>query len=108
MSEKMILIPYSEYQELTNRPEDYKAIKVLEQEPILDKIRAEIEQSYCAVNNDYDHGRNYGLYIATQIIDKYKAEKSCRNCKYDNNDVYGYCCECFLKIQDHYERKNKE
>ena len=43
-------------------------------EPILDKIKTEIEQSYCTPNNDYDHGRNYGLYMATQIIDKYKAE----------------------------------
>lgn len=40
----------------------------------IDKIRAEIEQSYCTVNNDYDHERNYGLYMATQIIDKYKPE----------------------------------
>ena len=31
---------------------------------VLDKIRAEIEQGYCVVNNDYDHGRNYGLYMA--------------------------------------------
>ena len=50
------------------------AIKALEQEPVLDKIRAEIEQGYCEVNNDYDQGRNYGLYMATQIIDKYKTE----------------------------------
>jgi hypothetical protein len=39
---------------------------------VLDRIKAEIEQSYCTVNNDYDRGRNYGLYMATQIIDKYK------------------------------------
>ena len=39
---------------------------------VLDKIRAEIEQGYCPVNNDYDCGRNCGLYMATQIIDKYK------------------------------------
>ncbi len=45
-----------------------------DQEPILDKVRAEIKQGYCEVNNDYDRGRNYGLYMATQIIDKYKAE----------------------------------
>ena len=50
------------------------AVETLEQEPILDKIRAEIEKCYCTVTNDYDHGRNYGLYMATQIIDKYKAE----------------------------------
>ncbi|MBO7734249.1 MAG: hypothetical protein J6S67_16915 [Methanobrevibacter sp.] len=43
---------------------------------VLDKIRAEIEQAYCKVTNDYDHGRNYGLYMAIQIIDKYKAEGS--------------------------------
>ena len=52
----------------------YLPFKPLEQEPILDKIRAEIEQGYCEVNNDYDQGRNYGLYMATQIIDKYKTE----------------------------------
>lgn len=46
-----------------------------EQEPILDKVRAEIEQGYCEVNNDYDRGRNYGLHMATQIIDKYKEEQ---------------------------------
>ena len=51
-----------------------KIIKALKQEPILDKIKAKIEQSCCTPNNDYDHGRNYGLYMATQIIDKYKVE----------------------------------
>ena len=41
---------------------------------VLDKIRAEIEQGYCEVEDDYDRGRNMGLYIAMQIIDHYKAE----------------------------------
>ena len=41
---------------------------------VLDKIRAEIEQGYCKVEDDYDRGRNMGLYIAMQIIDHYKAE----------------------------------
>ena len=50
------------------------AVEALEQEPLLDKIKAEIEKCYCTVTNDYDHGRNYGLYMATQIIDKYKEE----------------------------------
>ena len=36
-------------------------------EPILDKIRAEID-SHCSENRD----RNDGLYIAMKIIDKYK------------------------------------
>lgn len=39
---------------------------------ILDKIKSEIKQASCKIENDYDHGRNYGLYIATQIIDEYK------------------------------------
>ena len=41
---------------------------------VLGKIRAEIEQSYCKVENDYDQGRNYGLYMSMHILDKYKAE----------------------------------
>jgi hypothetical protein len=41
---------------------------------VLDKIRAEIEKGYCEVDDAYDQGRNYGLYIATQIIDKYRKE----------------------------------
>ena len=48
--------------------------RLKEQEPVLDNIKEEIEQSYCTVNNDYDRGRNYGLYMATMIIDKCKAE----------------------------------
>ena len=35
----------------------------------LDDVKADIKQGYCTVNNDYDQGRNYGLYIATQILD---------------------------------------
>lgn len=50
------------------------AIKLLKREAIIDKIKTEIGQGYCVVNNDYDQGRNYGLYMATQIIDKYKIE----------------------------------
>ena len=41
---------------------------------VLGEIRAEIKQAYCKVTDDYDAGRNYGLYMATQIIDKHKAE----------------------------------
>lgn len=40
------------------------------QEPILDKIRAEID-SHCSDNRD----RNDGLYIAMKIIDRYIAIK---------------------------------
>ena len=35
----------------------------------LDDVKTKIKQGYCTVNNDYDKGRNYGLYIATQILD---------------------------------------
>ena len=49
-------------------------IKDLEQEPILDKIRAEIleehENAYAREDND----TAYGLSVALEIIDKYKAE----------------------------------
>ena len=53
------------------------AIKALEQEPILDKIRAEIES--CREDEephlcDYRYHRNEGLDKALDIIDKYNAE----------------------------------
>lgn len=52
---------------------------------VLNKIRAEIEQGYCEVYDYYDQGRNYGLYIATQIIDKYIKENENKrmNVSYD-------------------------
>ena len=60
------------------------AIKALEQEPILDKIIAEIESCREDVEPhlcDYKYHRNDGLDIALDIIDKYKAERS----NYDTN-----------------------
>ena len=63
------------------------AIKALEQEPILDKIRAEIETKYgqcdiCEYFEDYDYEENDiseyrpigNIADILQIIDKYKAE----------------------------------
>ena len=52
------------------------AIKALEQEDVLDKIRAEIEQKqyYFMDDKDYDEGIRFGLMSAYQIVDKYKAE----------------------------------
>ena len=41
---------------------------------VLDEIRSEIKQAYCDITNDYDRGRNYGLHMAVQIIDKYRKE----------------------------------
>lgn len=46
----------------------FEIIKDLEQEPVLDKIRSEID-SHCGDNRD----RNDGLYIAMRIIEKYQA-----------------------------------
>lgn len=55
------------------------AIKALEQEPILDKIKAEIEKEIIPRNSDqYDHEamwQNCGLRMALKVIDKYWAEK---------------------------------
>lgn len=52
------------------------AIKALEQEPILDKIRAEIDQKQYDFmdDKDYDEGIRFGLMLAYQIIDKYRKE----------------------------------
>ena len=49
------------------------AIKVMEQEPILDKIRAEIDKQYDRVH-PYNISCADGLEMALEIIDKYKAE----------------------------------
>ena len=49
------------------------AIKALEQENILDKIRAEIDEQYDRVH-PYDISCAEGLEMALGIIDKYKAE----------------------------------
>ena len=43
---------------------------------VLDKIRAEIDQKQYDFmdDKDYDEGIRFGLMLAYQIIDKYKAE----------------------------------
>ena len=59
----------------TERVEDAvnMAIKSLEQEPILDKIRAEIDEQYDKVY-PYNISCAEGLEMALGIIDKYKSE----------------------------------
>jgi mannitol/fructose-specific phosphotransferase system IIA component (Ntr-type) len=47
------------------------AIKALEQESVIDEIRAEIEQEY-KVESEHPYGE--GLRRALKIIDKYKGE----------------------------------
>ena len=52
--------------------EEHKLIlELLEQDSILDKIRAEIEQEY-KVESEHHYGQ--GLKRAIEILDKYKAE----------------------------------
>ena len=41
---------------------------------VLDKIIDMINEGRCVVENEYDKGRNYGLYMATQIINEYKTK----------------------------------
>jgi hypothetical protein len=41
---------------------------------VLDKIVDMIDEGRCVVENEYDKGRNYGLYIATQIINEYRTK----------------------------------
>ena len=51
-----------------------KVMDWLEQEPVLDKIRAEIEQTAKDYDKFADYRRVRGLWIALDIIDKYKGE----------------------------------
>ena len=55
------------------REAEEMAIKSLEQEPILDKVRAEIDEQYDRVH-PYNISCAEGLEMALEIIDKYKAE----------------------------------
>lgn len=50
------------------------AIKALEQESVLDKIRAEIEARLCDIVSDYTDGYRTAIQGVLAIIDKYKAE----------------------------------
>ena len=55
-------------------------IEPLEQEPILDKIRSEIEQEYnrlsaTRADETLEIGECLGLKMALKIVGKYKAEK---------------------------------
>ena len=50
-------------------------LETLEQEPILDKIRAEIEQRpYGVANDSVIQGMKYERIAILEILDKYKAE----------------------------------
>lgn len=60
-----------------------EGIKALEQEPILDKIRAEIDKARF-VNKDTRICKNAlasGLEVAMEIIDKYREESEDKECR---------------------------
>ena len=62
-------ITLGEYEEMT-KPLD----REIEQEPVLDKIRAEIEQNaYPIVHGVNNHELGMTLHGILQVIDKYKA-----------------------------------
>jgi len=74
---------------LQNHTDDYSeeshsammmAIKALEQEPVLDKIRAEIEARLCDVVSDYADGYRTAIQGVLIILDKYKAESEEQKC----------------------------
>lgn len=58
--------------------ESFKKMKPFTEEinSVLDEIRTEIEQKQYAfiLDRDFDEGVRFGLMLAYQIIDKYKAE----------------------------------
>ena len=56
------------------------AIKALEQEPILDKVRAEIVEMRSK--------QNVGVLECLDIIDKYRGEVDCRECKAEYECYY--------------------
>lgn len=56
------------------------AIKALEQEHVLDNIRAEIEHTAKDYDKFDDYRRVHGLWIALKIIDKYEAESEDKEC----------------------------
>lgn len=64
-----------EYEEFLDIP-----LKALEQEPVLDKIRAEIERNaYPIVSGVNKIEQGMTLYEILQVIDKYKTESEVNN-----------------------------
>ena len=57
---------------------------------VLDKIRAEIEQNaYPIVHGFNNHEKGMTLYGILKVIDKYRGESDCRECKAEHD-----CYEC--------------
>lgn len=46
---------------------------------VLDEIIDIIDEGRCVVENEYDKGRNWGLYMATEIINEYRTKDTKHN-----------------------------
>jgi len=75
---KSDIYKYADFQDNPNEDEFWEAfdmaIKALEQESVLDKIRAEIEEIHLIGYATIDGKREIASRAVMQIIDKYKAE----------------------------------
>lgn len=99
------------------RKKDYERLcKALDNEGVLDKIKAEIEQVKAVMNEEIvDHNRkdliNFvnGLNQSLNIIDKYKADTkyavkivahgNCMNCGKELTEGIFFCKECMKKAE---------
>lgn len=71
LREHLEMPKYSQEQEIYEKAYKEGYDKGLE---VLDEIIDMIDEGRCVVENEYDKGRNYGLYIATEIINKYRTK----------------------------------
>ena len=71
LRENLMTPKHSQEQEIYERAYKEGYDKGLE---VLDEIIDMIDEGRCVVNNEYDRGRNYGLYIATEIVDQYRTK----------------------------------
>ena len=80
-----------------------KAIEALEQDSILDKIKAEIE----ALPKTYPFVNHFDMYVkvidVTKIIDKYKAADELRMEKHTDRQIYDGCILLMQKMVDYFQ-----
>lgn len=78
---------------------DYDRLcKALDNENVLDKIRTEIEENaYPIVHGVNNHEKGMTLYGILQIIDKYRDEVDCRECKAEYECYY---CKKYAESED--------
>ena len=95
------------------------AIRALEQEPILDKIRAEIKEWYwqvdkqalakdpCVVDAMVDlFIRMIDKYIESE--DKFEHQSTCEKCDYDYDPHSGECYDCVKGKEEPYKAESED